>query len=135
MRRSRSEVVPESAYDYAEIIRRGGANRTDEDFMLLKCLSCSVLYLYDAEVDTVYTDPDDLSQRQPAGANASELLQCLACGRPIPGHSCDSHYRSLAELLGRARKRCPIFDVTWDEVARSRWSWTIQPTAWPARYR
>ena len=35
-----SPVVPEEALDYAEILRRGGANCGDEDFALCKCPSC-----------------------------------------------------------------------------------------------
>jgi hypothetical protein len=79
------ELVPESAYDYAEIIRRGGENGFDEDFMLVKCLHCGELYLYDAEIDTVFTDPADLSRREVTGGSA-DLIQCGSCGRPIPGH-------------------------------------------------
>lgn len=107
-------TVPESAYDYAEIIRRGGANGGDEDFILIKCPHCGELHLHDMEIDTVFPDPDDLSRRQAVDLSYPDSFRCVGCAQPFPGDAGD-----------------PIWDVTWDDVVRSRWAWVIRPSAWP----
>jgi len=75
------KLVPETAIDYDEVLRRGGENCGDEDFALFKCPYCARVYLLEYEVDTVYLDANDLSRR----ANvASEPFPCVACNRLVP---------------------------------------------------
>jgi predicted RNA-binding Zn-ribbon protein involved in translation (DUF1610 family) len=107
-----SDHVPEAALDYEEIFRRGGRNFGDEDFALFKCPSCGRVYLLEYEVDTVYLDGTDLSQRAPvSGASFS----CVKCGREIP--------RDQAWVGPTAS---PSFAVTWEELARSDWAWVVR---------
>ncbi|MQA85255.1 MAG: hypothetical protein GEV03_11675 [Streptosporangiales bacterium] len=108
-------------YDYEEIIRRGGVNGGDEDFILIKCPHCGYLYLHDYEIDTVYTNPDDLGQRQDVDLARPDTIHRVACGEAIPGACDTTRRRGKPDPLG----------VTWDEAAHSPWAWTIRPDAWP----
>jgi predicted RNA-binding Zn-ribbon protein involved in translation (DUF1610 family) len=107
-----SDLVPEEAIDYAEVIKRGGANHGDEDFALFKCPHCGQVYLLEYEVDTVYLDPADLSKRVPV---YSEPFICVACGQPLPG---DEAWVGEAARAG--------FGVTWADLAGSGWEWAVR---------
>ena len=102
-----SDLVPESAIEYQEVFRRGGRNLGDEDFALFKCPSCGRIYLIDYEVDTVYLDPDDLSQR----SAAESVDNCVACGLPL----------GAGPWIGP--KAHASFCVSWQDLEASRWSW------------
>ena len=98
--------VPEHAIDYDEVFRRGGRNFGDEDFALFKCPACRRIYLMDYEVDTVFSEPDDLAVRVPA----DEGVTCFGCGTEVP-----------APFVGGAAP--DAVRVTWDELRDSRWRW------------
>jgi hypothetical protein len=74
------DAVPEEALDYAEILRRGGANCGDEDFALCKCPRCARVYLLECEVDTLFPDPGDLTQRVPL-SSVEAPFRCEGCGQ------------------------------------------------------
>lgn len=106
--------VPEDVLDYDEIFRRGGRNLGDEDFALFKCPNCNQVYLMDYEVDTVYLNAVDLSQR--AGV-AFGSFNCVRCGLLVP------------EGAWVGPKQDKAFAVTWDEALASEWNWTIRKDA------
>lgn len=103
--------VPESALDYDEIHRRGGAGLGDEDFVLLKCPPCGRIHLFDAEVDTVYPDPDDLGRR--IEVPVSQAPACPSCGGP----------------LRWSTGRCPDAAITRAELAAGPWAWVVRDDA------
>lgn len=109
--------VPESAIDYAAIFGRGGRNSGDEDFALFKCPSCSHVYLMDYEVDTVYVDGNDLSQREGVSdpQYPRRLLVCVHCKRRLP----------KGKWIGPHAEE--QFQVTWSELDASAWSWVAKP--------
>jgi predicted RNA-binding Zn-ribbon protein involved in translation (DUF1610 family) len=109
-----SDLVPEQALDYDEILRRGGANCGDEDFALFKCPNCGQVYLMEYEVDTVYLNPADLSQRV---AVYDSSFPCIACGQQVPNDT---------PWIGRRQDR--RFAVTWANLAASGWKWMTQKT-------
>ena len=106
--------VPEEVLDYGEIFRRGGANCGDEDFALFKCPNCGQVYLMEYEVDTVYLDASNLSERVRV-FDASFV--CAICGEQVP-HD--------APWVGPRHDR--RFAVTWAELAASEWKWVTQKT-------
>ncbi len=110
-----SGEVPESAIDYDEVFRRGGANCGDEDFAMCKCPSCSAIYLIEYEVDTIYLSANDLSLRQSInlGVTSFRCPQC-ACSWPVEswiGPDAPSSMR-----------------VSWSELANSPWRWITSQT-------
>lgn len=107
------DYVPESALNYDEIFQRGGRNLGDEDFDLFKCPNCGHIYLIEYEVDTVYLDATDLSQRAPV-YNSS--FPCVSCGQEVPEDE---------PWIGP--KASPRFQVTWDELEASDWIWAVYP--------
>jgi hypothetical protein len=109
-----ANFVPESAIDYTAVLERGGANCGDEDFALFKCPSCGFVYLLEYEVDTVYLSGDDLTQRQDV-TDPSQGFVCISCKNHIPPR---------AWAGPRAEEQ---FLVTWEELAKSRWSWAVRP--------
>ena len=109
-----SHYVPESAIDYESVFGCGGRNTGDEDFALFKCPNCKFVYLMEYEVDTVYLDGTDLSQREDATV-INHPFVCVGCKTPFP----------VAAWVGpRAEER---FQVTWPELAASPWSWVATP--------
>jgi predicted RNA-binding Zn-ribbon protein involved in translation (DUF1610 family) len=108
------DFVPEEDLDYPEIFRRGGANFGDEDFALFKCPGCGHVYLLEYEVDTVYLNPLDLSERKPA---FEESFDCVRCGRRVPDDS---------PWVGSRQDR--RFAVSWDELSSSEWRWITERT-------
>lgn len=108
------DIVPEEILDYDEILRRGGANHGDEDFALFKCPHCGQVYLLEYEVDTVYLNPRNLSQRKPV---IDGSFDCVGCGREVPNDS---------PWIGR--RQDPRFAVTWDDLSASDWRWVTQRT-------
>jgi hypothetical protein len=113
-----SDLVPGEALDYSEILRRGGKNLGDEDFALFKCPNCGQVYLMEYEVDTMYLNPSDLSQRV---AVFDSSFACAACGQRVPDDT---------PWIGRRQDR--RFAVTWAELAVSGWNWvTLRTRAVP----
>jgi hypothetical protein len=111
------DFVPESAINYSAIFERGGANLGDEDFALFKCPNCSFVYLMDYEVDTVYPDGNDLSQRGSTTdpRHPRRSFVCVDCKCPLP----------KGVWVGpRAEER---FQVTWRELEASAWAWVAKP--------
>jgi hypothetical protein len=109
-----SGLVPEQALDYTEIFRRGGKNLGDEDFALFKCPNCGQVYLIEYEVDTVYLNASDLSQRVPVYDSS---FGCVACGQQVPDDT---------PWIGRRQDK--RFAVTWTDLAGSEWKWVAQAT-------
>jgi hypothetical protein len=107
-----AELVPETAIDYGEVIRRGGTNCGDEDFALFKCPGCGHVYLMDYEVDTVYLDAGELSKRVSVFA---ESFPCVECGNMLP--------KDGPWVGPRARQE---FGVTWTELVSSDWAWVVR---------
>ena len=107
-----SDLVPETAIDEAEVIRRGGRNLGDEDFALFKCPSCGHVYLIDYEVETVYLDGTDLSRR---ARIAGTSFACLGCGAWMPDDE---------PWIGPEASR--RYGVTWKDLAASDWSWVAR---------
>ncbi|MEM7244473.1 MAG: hypothetical protein AAF533_03980 [Acidobacteriota bacterium] len=104
------DVVPEEALDYDEIYRRGGQNLGDEDFVLLKCAGCERIFLFESEVDTIYLEPDDLNVREPV----FNAFTCPSCG----------HEFGSGPWWGPQAAA----QVTWTDLAKSRWRWTTRRT-------
>lgn len=65
--------------NYSEIARRGAADTTDADFVVVQCVHCDRQYLYDEEVLRLYPDPEDL--RKYALNIVGEDVSCVGCGR------------------------------------------------------
>jgi hypothetical protein len=103
------DAVPGEALDYDEIFLRGGQNFGDEDFALCKCPHCGRLYLIEYEVDTIYLDPDDLSQRE--DIYNVVCFRCEACSGTFP----------KGAWIGA--KAPADMQVTWDNLAASPWRW------------
>jgi len=105
------DFVPEEAVDYDEVFRRGGRNHGDEDFAFFKCPQCSTVYLLEYEVDTVYLNGRDLTERVPVNG---ESFTCLGCGQVVPRG-------------GWAGPRTEDrFRVTWRELEASDWAWAAR---------
>ena len=120
-----SDWVPEQALNYEEIYRRGGRTCRDEDFSLFKCPPCGQIYLMDYEVDTVFLNAADLSQRASA---VCTTLTCVRCARPLPegrwlwnGKEPDDEVKPFA--------------VTWQELMASEWQWAVNREAIPPEHR
>lgn len=107
-------LVPETTLDYSEIFRRGGKNLGDEDFALFKCPNCGQVYLMEYEVDTVYLNASDLSQRVNVFDSS---FDCAACGQRVPDDT---------PWIGRRQDK--RFAVTWEELAASGWKWVSSQT-------
>ena len=107
-----SEIVPDSAIDHAEVLRRGGANAGDEDFVVVACPKCRVIYLLDAEVDTIYLDAADLQRRIPVMIGLASFA-CVHCLATFPA----------APWLGPNAP--PGMRVTWADLEASSWLWVI----------
>jgi hypothetical protein len=103
--------VQEADIDYDEIFRRGGQNLGDEDFALLKCPQCSLIYLVEYEVDTIYTDPWQLSARVGVTVGA---FTCIKCRNRFPNE---------AWIGPRAAAG---FVVTWDDLYGTPWAWVTK---------
>jgi hypothetical protein len=109
-----SEAVPEEELDYEEILRRGGSNHGDEDFALCRCPHCGRVYLLEYEADTLYTDPDDLSQR----VSVFPLdFRCVECGGQFP---------EAGAWIGPQAP--PEMQVTWRQLVLSPWRWVTTRT-------
>lgn len=106
------DVISEELLDYPEILRRGGANHGDEDFMLFCCWFCRRVYLLEYEVETVYLDSTDLSRRVTV---YNDDFICLNCGRAGFGDEA-----SLAEGTR------PEWGVTWADLVGSGWEWAVR---------
>jgi hypothetical protein len=109
----RGEFVTQAELDYQESYRRGGHNCGDEDFALFKRPFCGRIYLMDYELDTVYLEGHEFSQR--VRTSAGSFFNCVQCGRPVP--------QDGAWVGPRAR---PRFQVTWSALAASDWFWTVK---------
>ena len=108
---SDDDFVPEEAVDYDEVFRRGGRNDGDEDFAFFKCPACGTVYLFEYEVDTVYLNGRDLTERAPV---SSESFTCAGCRNIVPRGGWAGP---------KTEKR---FRVTWRELAASDWAWAAQ---------
>ncbi len=108
------DEVPELALDYDEIFRRGGENCGDEDFALLKCPRCPRIYLLEYEVDTLYTNPDDLTERVPV-SDYPRSFNCISCGARFFGET--GRWLSPEEMK-----------VSWHQLSHSPWRWVTQST-------
>lgn len=108
------DEVTESDLDYEEIFRRGGENCGDEDFALLKCPKCTSLYLLEYEVDTLYTDPGDLTVRVPLSSNRQQFC-CVNCNATFPENKA---------WIGKSAH--PEMKVCWNDLQHSAWSWITQ---------
>jgi hypothetical protein len=109
-----SPYVEERVIDYEAVIRRGGANLGDEDFALFKCPTCSRIYLLEYEVDTIYLDGTDPSQRYD-DTDSSRRFVCVGCHLPLP------------EGRVAGPRRQDQFLVTWKELKESPWAWIATP--------
>jgi hypothetical protein len=108
------DAVPEAALDYAEILRRGGANCGDEDFALCKCPHCDRVYLVEYEVDTLYLDPKNLDRRIDIAFSG---FRCEACGGEFPERTAWIGPKAPAAM-----------QVTWRDLAASPWRWIAART-------
>lgn len=108
--------VPETAIDYTAILERGGANFGDEDFAFFKCPNCSFVYLLEYEVDTVYLNGNDLTQRQDV-TDSSQSFVCVSCERTFPPGA------------WAGPKAEDKFLVTWRELQSSPWNWAARPSS------
>jgi endogenous inhibitor of DNA gyrase (YacG/DUF329 family) len=109
-----SRYVPETAIDYEAVFRRGGKNFEGEDFALFKCPNCGRVYLLEYEVDTVYIDGSDLTQRVNV-TNPKQPFCCIGCSQEVP----------QGPWAGPRVKE--EFLVTWQELSASAWSWVATP--------
>lgn len=110
------DAVLESALDYDEIIRRGGANGGDEDFALCKCPHCGRVYLVEYEADTLYLDPANLDRRFSIDIVAV-TFRCEGCVGEFP--------RGTAWIGPMAPE---AMQVTWRDLAASPWRWVASQT-------
>lgn len=110
-----ADAVLEYDLDCDEILRRGGANYGDENFALLKCPKCGTVYLLEWEVETMYVNAEDLTQREDLHSMVS--FPCICCGVAFP-KDCD--------WIGP--KALKLMQVTWDELAKSPWRWVTKKT-------
>jgi hypothetical protein len=110
-----SDYVEESEIDYDKIFSAGGANCGDEDFALFACPFCHRIYLLEYEVDTVYTDPKDLTKRIPV----YNSFTCVDCANPMP------------EGGWAGPKVAQKFRVPYDDALKSDWAWILIPRASP----
>lgn len=106
--------VPEEAINYDAVLSRGGENYGDEDFAFFKCPSCGHVYLLEYEVDTVYLDGTDLSQR--AGV-FNQSFKCLSCEQELPLNE--------AWIGNKAPK---AYHASWSDVTNSEWAWAVKET-------
>lgn len=101
--------VPNELVDCHEIIRRGGIDYGgNEEYGLLKCPYCRHVYLYEYEADTIYPNPNDLSECE--GVNWAHPLDCVTCGKTFP--------RNVEEQM----------KVSWAELRESEWRWVTKET-------
>lgn len=110
------DAVPESAIDYKEVFRRGGANCGDEDFALCKCPHCARIYLIEHEVDTLYLDPEKLDRRVAINIGVSGL-SCEGCGGELPEKT-----PWIGEYAPEAMQ------VSWKDLESSPWRWVAART-------
>jgi hypothetical protein len=120
-----SRWVPETALDYSEILGRGGWSCGYGEFALFQCPRCGQVYLIDYEVDTVFLNASDLSQRVSA---AGTTFPCIRCHEALPegrwlwnGAEPDEAVRPFA--------------VTWEQLLASEWNWVVRREAVPAEHR
>ena len=106
------DAVPETAIDYDDVLRRGGANCGDEDFALCKCPHCCTIYLIDYEADTLYLDPENLASR--VGVSG---LTCQGCGGALP---------EKTPWIGQDAPEA--MQINWNDLASSPWRWVTHRT-------
>lgn len=109
--KTHSQFVEEDDIDYDKVLNGGGRNCGDEDFAVFGCPFCQCIYLMEYEVDTVYTNPHDLSQRIPVFNGG---FACVACGKEVPG--------GVAWIGPRAKDE---FRVRYEDMLKSDWAWVL----------
>jgi len=105
-----SDFVEEDDINYEKVLEGGGRNCGDEDFAVFWCPFCHRVYLMEYEVDTVYTDAHDLTQRIPVFNSG---FACVACGKEV---------QADAWVGPRAKKE---FRVRYEEMLKSDWAWIL----------
>lgn len=105
---SAENAVPKNAIDVEEILRRGGLGYGgNEEYELMKCPACNFIYLYENEADTIFPDPNNLTECY--SPNWADPINCTGCNKQLP----------QPWLVGDQ------MNVTWDEMRNSGWSWVV----------
>lgn len=106
-----SKFVEEHDIDYEKVLANGGENLGDEDFAVFGCPFCHHIYLFEYEVDTVFTDARDLKKRIPVNAHG---FVCVTCSKEIEGG-----------VLWIGPKAKEEFRVRYGDMLKSDWAWIL----------